>query len=99
MMNEIANRLENAAGVSFERDINGNAIIRPYSSIRDEQRVEGYYFRLDDPYYTFSNMQIDAILAEFPMQFAHVDYYFGNIAQPDSDGDRTWAASVAFYWK
>ena len=96
-MNEVARRLEEAAGVSFERDVDGNVVVREYATVRDGQRVEGWYFRLDNQYHNLTNEEVSAFVSAFPMNVDGIEYHLGNVAQSDWDDDRHWAASVAFY--
>ena len=98
-MNEVARRLEAAAGVQFERDVDGNPVVREYATVRDGQRVEGWYFRLDNVYHSLTDDQVSAFVSAFPMNVDGVEYDLGNVAQNDWDYDRHWAASVAFYSK
>jgi len=98
-MNEVARRLEEAIGTQFQRDMNGNPVVREYATVRNDQRVEGWYFRLDSPFDDLTNEQIDAAMATFPMVVDGVEYLFGNAASREWDEDRLWGASIAFYSK
>lgn len=98
-MNEVARRLEAAAGVQFERDVEGEPVVRKYTTVRNGQRVEGWYFRFDNAYKHLTDDQENVFASTFPMNVNGVEYRYGNVADRDWDEDRHWAASVAFYIK